>query len=65
MTNHPVDMKHLGDLGVSLLWLVSVTSHFAQLLAPIFTLISSVFMTLWWVIRLREWHRTRKVPADD
>ena len=54
--------KHAGDLGATVLWLISLASQWAQLLTPIATLILTVLGIVWWVIRFCEWLKEKEVP---
>ena len=51
-------LRHLGDLGATSLWAVSLASQWAQLLTPIATLVLTLLGILWWIIRFRDWWRT-------
>lgn len=64
MNQHHHTLKHLGDLGATMLTALSVASQWATVLTPIATLVLTLLGIVWWMIRFAEWWK-KGVTGND
>ena len=58
-------VKNAGDVAASGIAGLALISQWAQLLAPIFTLILTFLGIVWWCIRFGEWLADKPDDDDD